>query len=83
MKEIVLFVSSTFSDMIDERELLVRSVFPRVKRFCKEKGLIFRTIDLRWGITQKQADDLKQTIDICLRRVNDSVPLFLSFIGQR
>lgn len=83
MKEILLFVSSTFSDMIDERELLVRSVFPRVKHFCKMHRLIFRTIDLRWGITKEQAEDLKQTIDICLRRVNDSVPLFLSFLGQR
>ena len=33
MKHIYLFVSSTFEDMADERELLVREVFPEVEKY--------------------------------------------------
>ena len=83
MREIALFVSSTFSDMHDERELLLREVFPRVQEFCRKHNLIFRPIDLRWGITKEQADELNQTVDLCLQRVNQAAPLFLSFLGQR
>lgn len=83
MKHIYLFVSSTFEDMADERELLVREVFPEVEKFCNNRGITFHSIDLRWGITKQQADELNETIYQCLKIINDSHPLFLSFIGQR
>lgn len=82
-KDIYLFISSTFIDMEDERDLLMLEVIPKVKKYCREKGLFLYPIDLRWGITEEQSKELNQTLRICLERVRDSKPLFLSFIGQR
>jgi hypothetical protein len=36
-----LFVSSTFSDMKAEREVLQRRVFPRLRQLCREHGARF------------------------------------------
>lgn len=82
-KDIYLFISSTFIDMESERDLLMLEVIPKVKKYCREKGLFLYPIDLRWGITEEQSKELNQTLRICLERVRDSKPLFLSFIGQR
>lgn len=83
LKYATAFISSTFSDMKDERNLFMYSVFPRVKKWAFERGIIFDIIDLRWGINEEQAKDLHHTIKICLQRVKDCDPLFLCFLGQR
>ena len=44
-----LFISSTFSDFIAERETLREDVFPRLEKFGAEQGARFQAIDLRWG----------------------------------
>lgn len=43
-KKIVrLFISSTFTDMSLERNALMEQVYPRLKRYCREKhGLEFQ-----------------------------------------
>jgi hypothetical protein len=46
-KEIKLFISSTFRDMQDERDYLVKHIFPQIKQLCAERGLFFSEIDLR------------------------------------
>ena len=47
-----LFISSTFSDFMLEREALQEKVFPRLENYCAERGAKFLAIDLRWGITK-------------------------------
>ena len=37
-----VFVSSTFRDMQDEREVLVKRVFPELRKLCDERGVVFR-----------------------------------------
>ena len=63
-----LFISSTFSDFIAEREALQKNVFPRLEKFCAERGARFQAIDLRWGITE-EAQREHYTMPICLEEV--------------
>ena len=49
-----VFVSSTFRDMQDERNELVKFVFPELKRRCRKRRVEFIGVDLRWGITDEQ-----------------------------
>ena len=51
-----LFVSSTFRDMNEEREELIKRVFPKLRRFCEERGLGWTDVDLRWGVTEGQVE---------------------------
>lgn len=81
-----LFVSSTFSDMAEERTLLQNEVFPDLEAYCANRGFSFQAIDLRWGITEEAQLDQK-TLDLCLQEVSESRahprPNFLILSGQR
>jgi tetratricopeptide (TPR) repeat protein len=76
-----VFISSTFRDMHAERDYLVRVVFPALR----ERLLPFRVelidIDLRWGITQEQAEN-EQVINLCLEQIDDC-HFFLGLLAQR
>ena len=37
-----LFISSTFSDFLDEREALQARVFPQLEIYCQERGATFQ-----------------------------------------
>jgi len=82
-----LFVSSTFSDMKAERDLLQRRVFPELRAHCARLGLRFQAIDLRWGVSE-EAGRHNRAMRICLqelRRCQDSAikPDFLVLLGDR
>ena len=63
-----LFLSSTFSDFIPEREALRRHVFPVLEEHCAKAGAQFQAVDLRWGITE-EAQREHDTMRICLEEV--------------
>jgi hypothetical protein len=53
-----VFLSSIFRDFAEERDLLVRKVFPELRRKCRERLVELVEVvevDLRWGITEKEA----------------------------
>jgi hypothetical protein len=82
-----LFVSSTFSDLKEERNALHRTVFPALKKLCEENGFRFQAIDLRWGVREEAGLD-QQTMRICLDEVKRCQevtprPNFLILLGQR
>ena len=82
-----VFVSSTFSDMHAEREVLQRRVFPRLQRFCQRRGAHFLAVDLRWGVSEEAGFD-QRTMPLCLseiRRCQEMTPRpnFLVLLGQR
>jgi len=52
-----VFVSSTFEDLREERNALQEHVFPKLERFCLEKGARFQAIDLRWGVREQAGLD--------------------------
>lgn len=42
-----VFVSSTFGDLIEERNALQHEVFPRLRTLCHEHGRRFQPVDIR------------------------------------
>ena len=46
---ITFFVSSTFEDMVGEREILHREVLPRINKEIRKYGEYISICDLRWG----------------------------------
>lgn len=77
------FISSTFADMAAERDLMMYRVLPKLKKWAFDRGIIFDVVDLRWGINDEQARDLHHTVKICLKKVQESDPLFICFLGER
>ena len=45
-----VFISSTFRDMFEEREILVKRIFPQLRKLCEERFVTWGEVDLRWGV---------------------------------
>ena len=50
--ELRVFISSTFRDLQEEREHLVKKIFPEIRALWRAPGVIYMEIDLRWGLTE-------------------------------
>jgi hypothetical protein len=79
-RTIRVFVSSTFRDMQAERDVLMKFVFPKIRRLCAERGVTFTEVDLRWGITQEQAER-GEVLPICLAEIERCRPYFIGIDG--
>ncbi|MGE3801542.1 MAG: tetratricopeptide repeat protein [Candidatus Kapaibacterium sp.] len=77
-----IFLSSTFTDMQEEREYLMKKVFPEIRRICRERGVVFTEVDLRWGITERQARRHK-IVELCLDEITRHKPYIITLIGDR
>ena len=81
-RSIRVFVSSTFRDMHAEREVLVKQVFPQLRRMCEQRGVAWSEVDLRWGVTDEQKAE-GAVLPICLAEIDRSRPYFIGLLGQR
>ncbi len=81
-KTVRVFISSTFRDMHAERDHLVRVVFPELKQKCRTKHVQLIDVDLRWGVTEADAEHGK-ALDICLDEIDSCRPYFLGILGHR
>ena len=77
-----VFLSSTFRDFGEERDLLVKKVFPELRRLCRQRQVELVDVDLRWGITAEEAEQGK-VLPICLAEIDRARPYFMGFIGER
>lgn len=82
-----VFVSSTFSDLVAERNALAEKVWPELERYCRQRGFTFQAIDLRWGVPSEAGLD-HRTMQICfeeLRRAQEASPEpnFLLLLGDK
>ena len=77
MKQILLFLSSTFKDMQAERDLLLGTVFREVESEATARGIRFSVVDLRWGVT----GDTPEIVSRCLDLVDECVPYFVGLLG--
>ncbi|MDQ2977340.1 MAG: DUF4062 domain-containing protein [Acidobacteriota bacterium] len=82
-----VFISSTFGDLIAERNALQEHAFKNLRNYCQQLGARFQAIDLRWGVSEEAALD-QQTMNICmqeLRRCQEVSPRpnFMVLLGDR
>ena len=79
---IKVFLSSTFRDMLEERDYLARNVFLELEAEALKRNVSLNLLDLRWGIT---AEESKQGLvtEICLKEIEASRPFFIGIIGDR
>jgi tetratricopeptide (TPR) repeat protein len=68
--------------MMRERDLLVKEVFPELRRKCAKRFVTFTEVDLRWGITEEQANE-GQVLPLCLAEIERSRPYFIGLLGER
>ncbi len=76
------FISSTFLDLQEERDVMVNIVFPRLRRRFRNTGLEIVDVDLRWGVTEEQASR-GETIGLCLAEIERCRPFFIGIVGER
>jgi hypothetical protein len=77
-----LFLCSTFRDMQAEREELLKRVLPQVRKLCAQRGVSWGEVDLRWGITEEQAQR-GDVLPVCLAEIDRCRPFFLCLLGER
>ncbi|HNS50576.1 MAG TPA: DUF4062 domain-containing protein [Anaerolineae bacterium] len=82
-----IFVSSTFSDLVAERNALQERVFPRLRELAVAHGCRLQAIDLRWGVSEEAALD-QQTMKICVGEIErcravSPRPNFIVLLGDR
>ncbi|KAJ8019859.1 NACHT domain- and WD repeat-containing protein 1 [Holothuria leucospilota] len=82
-----VFLSSTFTDMMHERNRLLREIYPKLQRYCQMRGMEFEVVDMRWGVHDNITTDHKTThlcmveIDNC-KRLSQG-PCFVAFLGNK
>ncbi|MBX2797857.1 MAG: tetratricopeptide repeat protein [Myxococcales bacterium] len=81
-RQIRVFLSSTFRDMQQEREALIKQVFPGLRRLCRDRGVDLVEVDLRWGITEDQAEQ-GEVLPLCIREIERCRPYFVAILGER
>jgi len=77
-----VFVSSTFRDMMRERDQLMTHTWPELRRFCRERQVELVEVDLRWGIAEEQSTR-KETLKFCLDEILACRPFFIGLLGER
>ena len=81
-RSIRIFISSTFRDMMEERNMLMTHAWPELRRYCRERQVELVEVDLRWGIAEEQSTR-KETLKLCLDEIRACRPYFISLIGER
>jgi tetratricopeptide (TPR) repeat protein len=81
-RRIRVFVSSTFRDMMEERNVLMTHTWPELRRFCRERQVELVEVDLRWGIAEEQ-NTRKETLKLCLDEIKACRPFFIGLLGER
>jgi len=77
-----VFISSTFCDMVDDRNELMSHVWPALRKICRERRVEFVEVDLRWGVTEEQSQR-KETLRHCLAEIKRCRPFFIGLLGER
>ena len=80
-REVRIFLSSTFSDMNDERSALVK-LFNKLKIEASKRNVALSLLDLRWGVTDEESRTGK-VLSVCLNEIENSHPFFIGLLGSR
>ena len=80
-----IFVSSTFQDMQQERDVLQNSVLPRIKELAKQYGKSIDLCDLRWGVNtlgMSEAESSTKVLQVCFDEIDKARPFFIAILGD-
>lgn len=86
MRNVAIFVSSTFADMQSERDIIREKIAPEVEDRLRSYGLNAEFIDLRWGIDTKGASEEEASAKImrsCFDEIKRTEPYFVVLLGER
>jgi len=81
-RQIRVFISSTFRDMQEEREELVKQIFPQLRRLCESRGVTWGEVDLRLGVPDEAKAEGK-VLPLCLAEIERCRPYFIGLLGER
>ncbi|CAF4588702.1 unnamed protein product [Rotaria sp. Silwood1] len=85
-KVVRIFVSSTFTDFFNEREVLIKKVFPALRDEMESAGIQIIDCDLRWGVPKDSTTE--QTILTCLEELDrcfedNGQPFFIGLLSDK
>lgn len=79
-RQVRIFLSSTFTDMKEERIALMKS-FEMLRVKANKRNVDLCVVDLRWGVTEEESRNGK-TISVCLSEIERSYPFFIGMLGN-
>ena len=83
---IKIFISSTFSDMQSERDIIQKNVLPELRHFSRRMGHDVSIVDLRWGISGEEMDSdevMSKILSVCAEEIEFCHPYFVLLLGDR
>ena len=81
-----IFVSSTFRDMMEERDMMQELVLPSLRAFSRDYGQSLNIVDLRWGVNTEDLDTVngaKKVLSVCFDEIDRCRPFMVVFLGER
>jgi tetratricopeptide (TPR) repeat protein/predicted Ser/Thr protein kinase len=77
--ELRLFVAIAPGDLDEEQDHLRRRIFPRLRAFCRERGILLTVVDLPHGSGGSQGS----IVSACLDEIDRCGPYFIALFGER
>lgn len=85
--ECKIFISSTFKDMQNERDVIRNEVLPEIERYAFKYGVSIDIVDLRWGINTDECESSDaasvKILKTCFDEITICKPFFIGVIGER
>ncbi len=82
-----VFVTSTFRDMHEERDILREQVLPALEERLRDRCRHLNFVDLRWGVeTTSEADEEQRellVLKVCLETIERCRPFLVAILGDR
>lgn len=86
-RTINIFLSSTFSDMQAERDVVRKIVVPRLNEKLQPYKTSVLVTDLRWGIdttgNEDESEREAKVLHVCVNAIKNTRPYFIALIGDR
>ena len=68
--ELAVLCFYLFQDTFEERNRLMRDVYPNLRTYCQGHGLEFQVVDMRWGVRDEATADHK-TSELCMQEIRN------------
>ena len=81
-----IFISSTFRDMNEERDLFHERICPELNEIARGYGESVSFCDLRWGVdttTLESEDGSRKVLSVCLDEIDRCRPYMVVLLGER